>query len=83
MKDWPRQRPTRRLNLIMAMDFSKVRDLYKETAAGGVSGAMARQAFAAAISIPILQEVRLTSIARQLFAVEPLGPGAQADKTVL
>lgn len=36
------------------------------------------KAFAQAISVPILQEVRDMSVMRQLFAVEALGPGAQA-----
>lgn len=41
-----------------------------------------RREFAAAITVPILQQVRDQSLARQLFAVEPLGPGAQASYPV-
>lgn len=37
-----------------------------------------KKEIAAAITVPILQLVRDQSVARQLFAVEPLGPGAQA-----
>ena len=37
-----------------------------------------KKEIAAAITVPILQLVRDQSLARQLFAVEPLGPGAQA-----
>lgn len=37
------------------------------------------KALAQAITVPILQEVRDMSLARQMFAVEPLGPGAQAS----
>lgn len=36
------------------------------------------KALAQAITVPILQEVRDMSLARQMFAVEPLLPGAQA-----
>lgn len=37
-----------------------------------------RKAVAQAITVPILQQVRDMSLARQLFTVEVLGPGAQA-----
>ncbi len=41
-------------------------------------GIAAYRAFAAALTTPILQKVELESIMRKLFAVEKLGPGAQA-----
>jgi len=41
-----------------------------------------REEVAAAIRIPILQQVKDQSIARQLFATEQLGPGAQASYPV-
>ena len=41
-------------------------------------GIAAYRAFAAALTTPILQKVELESIMRKLFAVERLGPGAQA-----
>lgn len=56
-----------------------LRNQLKELASlGNMESAEARQEFAAAITVPILQLVRDQSVARQLFAVEPLGPGAQA-----
>ena len=53
-------------------------ELFKATAAQGAEGIAAFKAFCAAITIPILQKIELESIMRQLFAVEKLGPGAQA-----
>ena len=53
-------------------------ELFKATAAQGLEGEVAFKAFCAAITIPILQKIDLESIMRQLFAVERLGPGAQA-----
>lgn len=53
----------------------QLRELFKLTA----SSEEARKATAQAISTPILQAVRDASIARQLFAVEVLEPGAQAS----
>lgn len=52
--------------------------LFKATAAQGPEGVAAFKAFCAAITTPILQKIELESIMRQLFAVERLGPGAQA-----
>lgn len=52
--------------------------LFKATATQGPEGVAAFKAFCAAITIPILQKIELESIMRQLFAVERLGPGAQA-----
>jgi len=54
----------------------QLRALFKETASDNPE---VRKAIAQAISVPILQEVRDASLARQLFAVEPLEPGAQAS----
>jgi hypothetical protein len=43
-----------------------------------LKGEAARREFAQALSVPILQEVRLQSVARDLFSEERLGPQAQA-----
>jgi len=57
-----------------------MQDLFKATAAINTpEGIMANRAFAAALTTPILQAVERDSIMRQLFAVERLGPGAQAS----
>lgn len=53
----------------------QLKELFKATASGNEE---ARKAVAQAISTPILQLVRDQSVARQLFAVEMLEPGAQA-----
>lgn len=60
------------------MEFSveQLRELFKATASGDPE---AGKAIAAAINVPILQLVRDMSVARQLFAVEQLEPGAQAS----
>jgi hypothetical protein len=60
------------------MDLSpeQLRELFKATAAGNPE---AGKAIAQAISVPILQLVRNMSLARQLFSVEVLEPGAQAS----
>lgn len=62
------------------MNDNEMRELFKATAACSTSEASyaAFKAFAQAISTPILQEVRLQSVMRDLFTVENLGPGAQA-----
>jgi len=62
------------------MTDKEMQDLFKATAAcmSDQKSYAAFQAFAQALSTPILQEVRLMSVMRQLFAVENLGPGAQA-----
>lgn len=57
----------------------QLRELFKATASGDEA---ARKAYAQAITVPILQLVRDGSLARQLFAVEPLEPGAQASYPV-
>lgn len=54
----------------------QLKALFKATASGDPE---ARKAIAAAIAIPILQLVRDMSLARQLFAVEQLEPGALAS----
>jgi hypothetical protein len=54
---------------------TQLKELFKATA----SNEEARKAVAQAISTPILQLVRDASLARQLFAVEQLEPGAQAS----
>jgi len=61
------------------MDRTKLAELFKATAAIDTpEGMEAYKAFAQALTIPILQEIRDASIMRQLFAVERLAPGAQA-----
>lgn len=54
----------------------QLRELFKATASGNPE---AGKALAAALATPILQEVKDASIARQLFAVEPIEPGALAS----
>jgi len=61
------------------MDINEMRKLFAATAEVQTpEGMAAYRAFAAAITVPILQKVELESIMRQLFAVEKLAPGAQA-----
>lgn len=61
------------------MDRSEMQGLFKATASTNTpEGARARQELAAAIDVPILQEIKLRSVMRDLFAVEELAPGAQA-----
>ena len=61
------------------MDINKqLRELFKATAAAGEDGQAAFREFCAAIQTPILQEVKTRSVARELFAVEMLEPGAIA-----
>lgn len=57
----------------------ELKELFKASADGNDQ---ARKEVAAAISTPILQRVRDASVARQLFAVENLEPGAQASYPV-
>ena len=57
----------------------EMKALFKETAAIDTpEGKAAYKEFCAAIRTPILQEVKYRSVARELFAVEVLEPGAQA-----
>jgi hypothetical protein len=58
---------------------AQLRELLKATASNDEE---ARKVFAAAITVPILQQVRDMSLGRQLFAVEQLEPGAQASYPV-
>lgn len=62
------------------MERSEMQELFKATAnaVSSPEGAAAYKAFAAALTTPILQKIELESIMRKLFAVERLGPGAQA-----
>jgi len=61
------------------MEKKEMMDLFRATAEINTpEGIAAYRAFAAALTTPILQKVELESIMRQLFAVEMLGPGAQA-----
>lgn len=62
------------------MKRQEMQELFKATASclENKEGALAYQAFASALTVPILQEIRLRSVARELFATETLGPGAQA-----
>jgi hypothetical protein len=65
------------------MDKNEMRELFRATAAINTpEGIMAYKAFAAALTTPILQAIERDSIMRQLFAVELLGPGAQASYPV-
>lgn len=57
---------------------NELRELFKATASVGSDGEQAFREFCAAIRTPILQEVKLLSVARELFSTEVLGPGAQA-----
>lgn len=62
------------------MDRKEMQKLFKATAdINTPEGLMANRAFAAALTTPILQAIERDSIMRQLFAVERLGPGAQAS----
>ena len=57
-----------------------MQELFKATAAVNTpEGIAAYRAFAAALTTPILQAIERDSIMRKLFAVENLGPGAQAS----
>ena len=60
------------------MEEKEMRELFAATASADADGIMAFKAFASALTTPILQKLELESIMRQLFAVERLGPGAQA-----
>jgi len=61
------------------MERQEMMELFKATAdIQTPEGLAAYRAFAAALTTPILQKIELESIMRQLFAVERLGPGAQA-----
>lgn len=65
------------------MDSKEMMDLFKATASVNTpEGLAAYKAFAAALTTPILQAIEQQSIMRQLFAVERLGPGAQASYPV-
>lgn len=56
-----------------------MQELFRATAEVHTPEGMASyRAFAAALSTPILQKIEQESIMRNLFAVERLGPGAQA-----
>ena len=61
------------------MDRKEMQELFQATAnVQTPQGLAAYKAFAAALTTPILQKVEQESIMRSLFAVERLGPGAQA-----
>lgn len=61
------------------MNLTELKELFRTTAALETSeGQAAYREFCAAIKTPILQEVKLMSTVRDLFAVEMLEPGAQA-----
>lgn len=61
------------------MERNEMQKLFRETAnINTPEGMKAYHDLAAAIDIPILQEIKLRSVVRELFAVEQLGPGAQA-----
>jgi len=65
------------------MDEQKMKELFRATAnVQTPEGLAAYQAFAAALTIPILEKIELESIMRQLFTVEELEPGAQASYPV-
>jgi hypothetical protein len=62
------------------MKLEEMQQLFKATAAchETAEGKAAFKEFAAALTVPILQEIKLRSVVRGLFAEERLGPGAQA-----
>ena len=61
------------------MERKEMQELFRATAEVHTpEGLAAYRAFAAALTTPILQKIELESIMRNLFAVERLGPGAQA-----
>lgn len=59
---------------------NEMQELFRATASclETKEGVLAYQAFAQALTVPILQEIRLRSVARELFAEEHLAAGAQA-----
>jgi hypothetical protein len=62
------------------MERKEMMELFQATAnINTQEGIQAYQAFASALTTPILQKIELESIMRQLFAVERLAPGAQAE----
>lgn len=62
------------------MDRKEMQELFKATSSINTpEGIAAYRAFAAALTTPILQKIERDSIMRKLFAVENLGPGAQAS----
>lgn len=65
------------------MDRKEMEKLFRATAdINSADGIMAYKAFAQALTTPILQAIERESIMRELFAVERLGPGAQASYPV-
>lgn len=65
------------------MDRKEMEKLFRATAdVNSAEGIMAYKAFAQALTTPILQAIERESIMRELFAVERLGPGAQASYPV-
>lgn len=65
------------------MDRKEMQELFQNTAAiNTVDGLAAYREFAQALTTPILQAIERDSIMRALFAVERLGPGAQASYPV-
>jgi hypothetical protein len=65
--------------MLTIMDRTEMMALFKETAdISKPEGLAAYRAFAAALTTPILQAIEKQSIMREMFAVEKLGPGAQA-----
>ena len=61
------------------MERLEMQKLFAKTAEiNTAEGLAAYKAFAAALTVPILQKLELESIMRSLFSVEKLGPGAQA-----
>lgn len=64
----------------MEITMNDLTNLFKEAASApmNAAGDVKRAEFAAALSIPILQEIKLRSVVREMFAVENIGPGGQA-----
>lgn len=62
------------------MKLEEMQQLFKATAACHETdeGRAAFKEFAASLTVPILQEIRLRSMVRELFTEERLAPGAQA-----
>ncbi|MHA2112560.1 MAG: hypothetical protein ACXADW_10765 [Candidatus Hodarchaeales archaeon] len=65
------------------MDRKEMQELFRATASiNTMEGLAAYREFAQALTTPILQAIERDSIMRELFAVERLGPGAQASYPV-
>jgi len=63
----------------MSIDFKDLVELFKATASNDETERKTRyMEFCAAIKTPILQEIKLQSVVRELFSVDPIPMGSQA-----